>query len=60
MVFKFKPYCRTCSKFMHEDKLIENKLGAKNRCPTCKQQVRLTPSTSSKNRTLKRKSSLEV
>lgn len=55
MVFKFKPYCRTCGVFMAEEKLIKNRLGAKNRCPICKQQVRLTPSTSAKNRTLRRK-----
>ena len=45
---------------MDKNKLIQNKLGAFNRCPKCKQQVRLTPSTSAKNRTRKRKERLEV
>ena len=61
MVFIFKPWCRNCGKFMNQDKLIENRLGAKNRCPTCKQQVRLKPSNSARNRTRKRRESqLEV
>lgn len=60
MVFVFRPYCRSCGKHMDKNKLIQNKLGAFNRCPKCKQQVRLTPSTSAKNRTRKRKERLEV
>lgn len=55
MVFKFRPYCRTCGVHMDKDSLIKNKLGAYNRCPKCKQQVRLTPSTSARNRTARRR-----
>ena len=41
-------YCRHCRKFFLKSLLPE---GKRAMCPCCKGQVRLTPSTSAKNRT---------
>jgi hypothetical protein len=48
-------YCRRCSKYIFKELLDETKKGAKILCPCCHAFARLTPSTSAKNRTLKRR-----
>ena len=52
-------YCKRCSKYIFKELLHENKNGAKILCPCCHTYARMTPSTSAKNRTLKRRASKE-
>ena len=58
-IYEKNAYCRRCSKFMLKEFLHETKNGAKILCPCCHGFARLTPSTSSRNRTLKNRASKE-
>ena len=52
-------YCKRCSKYIFKELLHENKNGVKILCPCCHAFARLTPSTSARNRTRKRRASKE-
>ena len=56
-VYKENAFCRHCDVYFLKTHLRANKNGAKVMCPCCHASARLTPTTSAKNRTRKRRES---
>ena len=54
-IYKENAFCRHCNTFFLKTHLKAKKNGAKVMCPCCHASARITPSTSARNRTRKRR-----
>lgn len=54
-VYDKNAYCRNCRRYFLKTLLIKNSIGGKVLCPCCRGKARQRPTTSARNRTIRRR-----